>query len=788
MTLVLCWILFPVVLGLLALGCGLLLEPVAGVRIPGALLPAAGLAVIVVVVHFLTLDGATAELSTPAVVALAIVGLAFFSPRRRGRPDGWAVAAALGVYLAFSAPVVLSGQATFAGYIKLDDTATWLAITDHVIAHGRDLHGLAPSSYEATLELNLPGGYPIGAFLPLGVGRDLVGQDSAWVFQPYLALLAAALSSVLYVLIAPLVKRGGLRALSAFVASQAALLYGYSLWGGVKELAAAWVIGLVAALAAPAVLAYGSVRSVVPLALAIAATLAILSFGGIVWIVPLVVPALVLLLRARGLRFTAGRTLGIAAAAAVLALPSLLKAETFLRPAGGTLTSGTDLGNLIKPLNWLQFFGIWPVGDFRLRPASIEETYLLIAVVALAGLLGLALASRRAPGIVIYVVGSTVGCALVAALGSPWIDGKALATASPAFVFAALAGGAAVYEAGRRVEALLVVAAVAGGVLWSNALAYQDVNLAPRDRFAELQKIGERFAGQGPTLMTDYEPYGVRHFLRKEDPEGASELRRRTIPLRDGRSLPKLGVADIDQFQLAGLLVYRTLVLRRSPVASRPPSIYTTVWRGRYYEVWQRPEPAPPILRHLPLGDATHPTATPSCGQVLDLARLAGEGGRLAAAVRRSEPIIVDLAQTSRSPAWQPAREAAGSIYPATAGEMNAIVSIPKPDRYDFWVGGSFRRRLELLVDRKHATAERHELSHSGEYIPLGTVPLGRGYHRLTLRGGGADLHPGSGDPPFYLGPLILSPPSRETIRYVDPREAGSLCGRNFDWIEALGP
>jgi hypothetical protein len=788
MTLVLCWIVFPVLLGLLALGCGLLLEAAAGVPLPGALLPAAGLAVIVVVVHFTTLADATAELSTPAVVALASVGLALFPPWRRGRLDGWAVGAALAVYMAFAAPVVLSGHATFAGYIKLDDTATWLAITDHVMAHGRDLHGLAPSSYEATLAVNLPAGYPIGAFLPLGVGHELVGQDGAWVFQPYLALLAAALASTLYILIAPLISRGWLRALSAFVASQAALLFGYSLWGGVKELAAAWIIGLLAALAVPAVLAHDSARSVVPLALASAATLAILSFGGIVWIVPPLIPAFVLLLRARGLRFTAGRTLALAAAAAVLALPSLLKAETFLRPAGGTLTSGTDLGNLIKPLSWLQFFGIWPVGDFRLRPESMDETHILIGVVVLAGLLGLALALRRAPGIVIYVVGATVGCALVAGLGSPWIDGKALATASPAFVFAGLAGAAAVYEAGRRVEALLVIAAITGGVLWSNALAYQDVNLAPRDRLAELQKIGERFAGQGPTLMTDYEPYGARHFLRKEDPEGASELRRRTIPLRNGQSLPKLGVADIDEFQLAGLLVYRTLVLRRSPVASRPPSVYTTVWRGRYYEVWQRPQPPPPILRHLPLGDATHPTAPPSCKRVLGLARLAGDGGRLAAAVRRSTAIIVDLGQASRPPSWQPVQEVAGSLFPSTAGEVDTMVSIPRTNRYELWVGGSFRRRLDILIDGKLTTTERHELSHSGEYVPLGTAPLGPGVHRVTLRSRGADLHPGSGDPPFYLGPLILSPQPRETIRYVDPRDAGSLCGRNFDWIEALGP
>ena len=64
------------------------------------------------------------------------------------------------------------------------------------------------------------------------------------------------------------------------------------------------------------------------------------------------------------------------------------------------------------------------------------------------------------------------------------------------------------------------------------ALAYRDVNLAPRDQLAELETIGHRIAGQGPTLMTEYQPYGVRHFLRDADPEAASELRRRQVPLR----------------------------------------------------------------------------------------------------------------------------------------------------------------------------------------------------------------------------------------------------------------
>ena len=117
--------------------------------------------------------------------------------------------------------------------------------------------------------------------------------------------------------------------------------------------------------------------------------------------------------------------------------------------------------------------------------------------------------------------------------------------------------------------------------------------------------------------MTNYEPYGARHFLRKLDPEGASELRRRFDYLRDGKTLDKGASADIDRFRLDQVLVYRTLVLRRGPAASRPPSAYRLVWSGRYYEVWQRPvHPARRIVEHLSLGDATQAAAVPPCARV----------------------------------------------------------------------------------------------------------------------------------------------------------------------------
>ena len=70
------------------------------------------------------------------------------------------------------------------------------------------------------------------------------------MFQPYLAACAAALSLCLYALIQPLIPSARIRASIAFLAAQSALLYGYSLWGGIKELTAAFLLGLLAAVAA----------------------------------------------------------------------------------------------------------------------------------------------------------------------------------------------------------------------------------------------------------------------------------------------------------------------------------------------------------------------------------------------------------------------------------------------------------------------------------------------------------------------------------------------------------
>src|SRR5206468_257433 len=135
--------------------------------------------------------------------------------------------------------------------------------------------------------------------------------------------------------------------------------------------------------------------------------------------------------------------------------------------------------NLIKPLSGLQVFGIWPVGDFRVRPDAIGVTYLLIAIELAVAALGLAWAwRRRVWEPVLYLATVVVGGAVVVVAGSPWIDAKAFAVASPAVLLLAMIGVAVLLEVPRRrVVGIAAGAAIAGGVLFSNVLAYHDVDL-----------------------------------------------------------------------------------------------------------------------------------------------------------------------------------------------------------------------------------------------------------------------------------------------------------------------
>lgn len=778
MTQLLCWVAFPAVLGLVSLGCGLLAEKATGRRLAEPLVLPIGLALIIVVAELTTKLDATARFTTPVVVALALLGFVLARPWRiRPLLGAWPLTAAAGVYATYLAPVFLTGKPTFTGYIKLDDTAAWMAMTDRVLGHGHDLSGLPPSTYERTLHLYLTGGEPVGSMLPWGIGHQLVGQDIAWLFQPYLAVLAAMLALSLWPIVTPMIRSGPLRAAAVFIASQAAILFGYSAWGGIKEVAAAWLLALVVASVSAVFADKARVRSFVPVAIATLAMLGVLGFGGAVFLtVPLLIAAAAAVRTWRRERPPA-QAAGLTAVVVALGLGVAWGAHSF----DPLTTSTLGLGNLVGRLNPLQLAGIWPAGDFRVSPPDARAlSYALIAVVILGACGGLLAAWRRrhwAP--ILYLLTAALGVAVVSADSTPWIQGKAFAIVSPMALLLALAGVATLAgssRAARRLIAALAGAAICAGVLWSNVLAYRHVTIAPYGQLAELEQIGDRFAGGGPTLVNEYQPYATQHFLRSMDPESPSERRRRLIPLVSGQALQNGSYADLDQFQLPGILVYRTLVIPNSPVSSRPPSPYRLAFSGHWYQVWRRPEGGGrPVSAHLGLGGPLDRTGLPACSDVVALAREAGPGGLLAAAT---------------APA--PSAIAVPSTLPD--GSTSTVFELSAPGRYELWLGGSFSRRLITYVNGRRIGTIRGQLNEPGDYTPLGAVRLPAGPARVTLSYGDAALSPG-GAGPGAAGPMLTAGPlalsairGADALTYARPLRARSLCGRRWDWVEALGP
>nr|MBA2240021.1 hypothetical protein [Solirubrobacterales bacterium] len=353
--------------------------------------------------------------------------------------------------------------------------------------------------------------------------------------------------------------------------------------------------------------------------------------------------------------------------------------------------------------------------------------------------------------------------------------------------------------AGLGVVALVALAIGAG---WSDVLAYRDASLAPADQLAELELVGGMIEDEGPTLLTEYEPYGARHFLREGATEGASDLRRRDVPLRGGRSLGKGEFADLDELGLAPLVLNRSLVLRRSPVTSRPPAPYELVWSGEFYELWQRPAGAgagegSPRL-HVGLGSERSPVGEPRCEQLITLFKRRGQFGGVLAAASRLPVISPRIAPPDYPAAWlrpdEPQRP-----QPRVPGVMRLDVTVDRADSYAVWLRGSVHSLAEARIDGREVGSARGALNNSEGWISLGEAELDRGVHELELEISGADLHPGSGAYPEPIGPLALAPTDsrpRLSAFELTPGTVLRSCLRNdprapalrrdLDWIELL--
>ncbi len=788
MDLILCWFIAPVALLVTAAGLSLLVERISGFSVPWTIRPALGMATMIVVAQFGTATEATAKLTLPLILVLAVVGLLLGRRMAAPMPNGVLLGVAAGLLILFASPFLVSGEATWAGYIKLDDNATWLAITNHVFEHGRGLGNEPPSTHQQVLHDYLGGSYPIGAFVPMAVMSEITGEDLAFTLQPSMAVAAVMLALLLFELSRRLGQRVRASVLVAVVAPLSALLLGYYLWGGVKEMVMAALLPLGPILAGRADDREWPNGAFVSIAITIAAIIAVLGPGGALWAVPPLIPALVVVVQRFGLSASARMIAPVAVLGLVLLLPVIFTPTGIFDPLAEGVTGEAEIGNLLHPLNLLQVAGIWPSLDFRTSP-ELAGPIKLLAVCALLLAVWAVVAALRLPDragipLVGYIAGGVIGALCIIHFGSTWVDAKVLATLSPGMLAAALVGVFLIGDrTGLRLETGVAAAILVAVVAWGAFRAYQGVWLAPRGHYTELTKINDEFSGEGPTLSTEVSGFGPRYFLRDLDPEGASDRRRREVLLVDG-SAPEDGeYVDLDRIRSDQLDPYNLLVIPRGPSTSRPGAEFGLGYSGEHYEVWKRREAPGTLVRHLPLGTELDAGAIPACGEVRELAEELGTEGSLVAA-RVGTPIAIGFESATYPSGWT--IPSPYTFAPDGSGQLKTTFSVPGGE-YELWLGGVVFGGIDLSIDGEKVASERGVLNNYGDLEQLATIPLGSGQHELEIDYHGASLWPGSALDPYEIGPLEFRAPQRGDLGLisVDPANYRKLCGSRWDWVEA---
>jgi hypothetical protein len=282
--------------------------------------------------------------------------------------------------------------------------------------------------------------------------------------------------------------------------------------------------------------------------------------------------------------------------------------------------------------------------------------------------------------------------------------------------------------------------------------------------------------------------------------------------VRDGALLTVAAWADLDSFATSTLEPYRSIVTRRSPAESRPPSTYQLVWQGRFYELWQRPAlPSRSILEHVPLGESdslpycgnvvsgstvplcsVDPVAVPPCTQIRRLGRRALAQHAQLLAYQRPAPITLRGDETVWPAPWLHGAEE-HTLTPTTPGQAVGHISVASPKSYELWLYGNFARGFEVSVDGSRAGRVKDELSGfrgGGLFsaVEVAELSLTAGIHTVVLTYPHADLTPGSGENELTsISAIVLQPQSpRSELIEAAPAQARRLCGRALDWIELV--
>lgn len=792
------WILYPVVLAVLCLGCGLVVDRLVAGSLPRALLLPVGFAAAVVIATLLTVLDATSELAAPA---LAVTALAGFALTFRGgrlaalRPSrAWlAPLAALAIaYAALAAPVVLTGQPGLTGFVRIVDVGSQIDLARWLVEEGRSLPANPDdSSYHVLVNRLLSNGYPGGAQAALGATAQVARIDPLWAWQPFMAWMGAMLALALFALLGRAIPHRGARALAGGVAAQPTILYSYALASGIKELAASLCVALAAAVIAVAP------RAAMPAGIAIAAGLCAVNIGIAPWMFVLLAaifgPRIVAGLRGRERLAPQRRSSWLALVAVVLvAVPATgaaLKLAPLLR-AGGP----ADLGNLAAPVPFWSTIGPWLTGDHRYELSAMGTamvTPILATFVATLATIGFAGAvSRRDRALYAVGLAAVIAVGFVIVQGTAWVELKSFAISGPLIVSLAFAGAATLSGGGwRRWLALAAGLGVVASILAGNLLVYRTVPLAPYERHTELEGLGTRYAGQGPALQPSFDEYAA-YLLRDEKLIELDDVPNevlRTPPAEGSVSFEE----NLDDFSLPFVQRFNLIVLRRGdPLQSRPPSDWQFVESTSYYDVYRRTPSAPVVVTH----HASPGTRSARfCETLRDELGRAGPTAQIAY-VAPPAGALLPLPDDVLPPGWIASDEDRLARGP---GRIPVTGEVDRGGDYDVWIRGSFGRRVTVSVDGRQIGSLRWRENYPLHYEPLGHLNLSAGTHRFEIVRGGGGILPGTGNEIAAegiitrIGPIsLLRRDSRPQVRVVGERAGMAACrgdGR-LDWLEVVRP
>jgi hypothetical protein len=811
------WLLFPLLLLGVSGGAGLLVRRLSAGALSGVLLFPVGFALTVAVCTLGTSNTSFAPHAGALAVVVAAIGFLLELPRLRGsrprlrgaRISGsfvYPALAAFGAFAVIAAPVVLTGTPSWTGFGRIVDIAFQMDFSQHLAEAGRSVPR-PDSSFNLTIEGLTGNGYPGGAQATLGALSGVIRTSVAWCYQPYLAVTAAMGALALYGVLRRIVPNRLICCLGAAVAMQPNVLYAYALEGGIKELTTAALVLLVVAVVAEWLVERPtSVRSALPLAPAMAAAVAAFSYGALPWAGLVLLGAFVLSLVARGARLrTFGAWVLAAVATTLLAIPTVISSiklyGTAKQAAQGVIEVG--LGNLTAPIPEIATVGVWISNDYRFPQfahvnVSHAFDYLIIAL-GIVGILG-ALWKRRWM-LAVFGVTGPIAIAYVVAHAGPWVQLKGFTISATFFLAMAFIGGGLLATSRPRKLALPVraagwlgVLAVAGAVLYGNALTYHDISLAPAARYRQLEQIGNRFAGMGRALFPEFDEYSEL-FLRRE--HGSELVRPTGLQPRPGAVNLAPGqfayAYDLNQLELSFVQSFPLLVIPRSPVASRAPANYVLAERTSEFEVWRRARPGTEVVEHLPLSGSPTERTPAYCRNLIRGLRKAGAGSLLAYVPEGPHTLLIPT-QVTHPSYWHAGGPENLRAY--GAGVVEGAISVPAAGTYEVSMPGSVGRPLTLYVDGRRAGSVAYQFRYPGQFLRYGRITLSAGTHRVRLVRGNGSFAPGSGDGPDaasgVVGPLVftLERPENGKLVVVPGSAAPRVCAApaGYEWMEVLRP